>query len=108
MGSIPYRMCNICCQKKLGVYVLGLVDKISPAFELRNSGVSAVARSFQLPSTAWILNEQARVFVGFVGGERNTRSTEQELLEPVLVLAELRRPARKYKTELRRLAFPRA
>jgi hypothetical protein len=33
--------------KKLGV-CWGLVDKISPAFELRNSGVPAVARSFQL------------------------------------------------------------
>jgi hypothetical protein len=35
-------------QKKLGVICWGLVDKISPAFELRNSGVPAVVRSFQL------------------------------------------------------------
>jgi hypothetical protein len=34
-------------EKKLGV-CWGLFDKISPAFELRNSGVPAVARSFQL------------------------------------------------------------
>jgi hypothetical protein len=64
-GVDTHRMCGI-CKKKLGVY-WGLVDKISPAFEqLRNSGVSvsAVARSFQLSSIAWILNEQARVFLG--------------------------------------------
>jgi hypothetical protein len=35
-------------KKKLGV-CWGLVDKVSPAFELRNLGVSAVVRSFQLP-----------------------------------------------------------
>ena len=29
---------------------MGLVDKISPAFELRNSGVPAVVRSSQLPA----------------------------------------------------------
>jgi hypothetical protein len=47
MGSMPYRMYGV-CKKKLGVY-WGLVDKISPAFELRNSGVPAVViRSFQL------------------------------------------------------------
>jgi hypothetical protein len=46
MGSIPYRMYDV-CKKKLGV-CWGLVDKISPAFELRNSGVPAVSRSFQL------------------------------------------------------------
>jgi hypothetical protein len=46
MGSIPYRMYDV-CKKKLGVY-WELVDKISPAFELRNSGVPAVVRSFQL------------------------------------------------------------
>jgi hypothetical protein len=47
MESIPYRMCNV-YKKKLGVY-WGLVDKISPAFELKNSGVPAVVlRSFQL------------------------------------------------------------
>jgi hypothetical protein len=62
MGSMPYRMYGV-CKKKLGV-CWGLVDKISPAFELRNPGVPAVARSFQLSSTAWILNEQARVFLG--------------------------------------------
>jgi hypothetical protein len=39
--------CTMYVKKKLGVY-WGLVDKISPAFELRNPGVSAVARSFQL------------------------------------------------------------
>jgi hypothetical protein len=33
-----------------GVY-WGLVDKISPAFELRNSGVPAVVRSFHLPTS---------------------------------------------------------
>jgi hypothetical protein len=33
---------------------------------LRNSGVcvSAVVRSFQLSGIAWVLNEQARVFLG--------------------------------------------
>jgi hypothetical protein len=36
--------------KKLGI-CWGLVDKISPAFELRNSGVPAVVRSFQLSYT---------------------------------------------------------
>jgi hypothetical protein len=41
MGSIPYRMYDV-CKKKLGVR-WGLVDKISPAFELRNSGAPAVA-----------------------------------------------------------------
>ena len=55
--------CTMYITKKLGV-CWGLVDKISPAFELRNSGVSAVVRSSQLPITAWILNEQARVFLG--------------------------------------------
>jgi hypothetical protein len=43
MGSIPYRMYDV-CNKKLGV-CWGLVDKISPAFELRNPGVPAVLRS---------------------------------------------------------------
>ena len=38
---MPYRMYDV-CKKKLGV-CWGLVDKISPAFELRNSGVPAVA-----------------------------------------------------------------
>ena len=47
MGSIPYRMCDV-CKKKFGVY-WWLVDKISPAFEFRNLGVPAVVlRSFQL------------------------------------------------------------
>jgi hypothetical protein len=41
-----------------------LVNKVSPAFELRNSGVPAVVRSFQLPIIAWVLNEHARVFLG--------------------------------------------
>jgi hypothetical protein len=48
MGSMPYRMCDVCKKKELGVH-WGLVDSASPAFELRNSGVPAVARSFQLP-----------------------------------------------------------
>jgi hypothetical protein len=60
---MPYRMCDICREKSLGC-IWGLVDKISPAFELRNAGVSAVARSLQLPIIAWILNEQGRVFLG--------------------------------------------
>jgi hypothetical protein len=47
MGSIPYRMYAV-CKKKLGVCLGLLVNKISPAFELRNSGVPAVVRSFQL------------------------------------------------------------
>jgi hypothetical protein len=43
MGSMPYRMYDVCKKnKKLGG-CWGLVDKISPAFELRNSGVPAVA-----------------------------------------------------------------
>jgi hypothetical protein len=46
---MPYRMYDV-CKKKLGV-CWGLVDKISPAFELRNSGVPAVARSSQLSYT---------------------------------------------------------
>jgi hypothetical protein len=46
---MPYRMYDV-CKKKLGV-CWGLVDKISPAFELRNSGVPAVVRSSQLPYT---------------------------------------------------------
>jgi hypothetical protein len=50
-------------KKKVGVY-WGLVDKISPAFELRNPGVPAVVRSSQLRSIAWISNEQARVLLG--------------------------------------------
>jgi hypothetical protein len=58
VGSIPYRMYDACKKKKRrGVW--GLVDKISPAFELRNSGVPAVVRSFQLSNIAWVLNEQA-------------------------------------------------
>jgi hypothetical protein len=46
MGSIPYRM----CKKNLEYKVYwGLFDKISPAFELRNSGAPAVVlRPFQL------------------------------------------------------------
>ena len=39
--------CTMYITKKLGV-CWGLVDKISPAFELRNSGVPAVVRSSQL------------------------------------------------------------
>jgi hypothetical protein len=35
------------CPTACTIYA-GLVDKISPAFELRNSGVPVVARSFQL------------------------------------------------------------
>ena len=62
MGSMPYRRYDV-CKKKLGVR-WRLVDKISPAFELSNSGVPEVARSFQLSSIAWVLNEQARVFLG--------------------------------------------
>jgi hypothetical protein len=55
---------HVRCVLKKTWSVLGLVDKISPAFELRNSGVSAVVRSFQLSISAWVLNEQARVFLG--------------------------------------------
>jgi hypothetical protein len=48
-----------------------LVDKISPAFELRNPGVPAVARSFQLSIIAWISNEHARVSLpGMSAGHR--------------------------------------
>jgi hypothetical protein len=39
---------HVRCKTKRGVQ-WGLVDKPSPAFELRNSGVPAVVRSFQLP-----------------------------------------------------------
>ena len=42
--------CTMYITKKLGV-CWGLVDKISPAFELRNSGVPAVVRSFQLSAS---------------------------------------------------------
>jgi hypothetical protein len=38
-------------KKKLGV-CWGFVDKISPAFELRNSGVSAVARRQVIPAVS--------------------------------------------------------
>jgi hypothetical protein len=41
MGSMPYRMYDV-CKKKLGV-CWGLVDKISPAVELKNSGVQPEA-----------------------------------------------------------------
>jgi hypothetical protein len=45
-------MCDVC--KTSSEFIGELVDKISPAFELRNPGglwpVPAVARSFQLPS----------------------------------------------------------
>ena len=37
-------------QKKLGVY-WGVVDKVSPTFELRNSGVPAVVRSSQMSAS---------------------------------------------------------
>jgi hypothetical protein len=44
MGSIPYRMYDVCRRKKkLGV-CWGLFGKISPAFELRNPDVPAVVR----------------------------------------------------------------
>jgi hypothetical protein len=43
------------------------VDKISPAFELRNSGVPAVARSFQLSLLPWVLTSGAQVFLGSAG-----------------------------------------
>jgi hypothetical protein len=46
MGSMPYRMYDVCKKNAWGV--LGLVDKVFPAFELRNSGVLAVVRSSQL------------------------------------------------------------
>jgi hypothetical protein len=64
MGSMPYRMYDVCIKKTSGL--LGLVDKTSPAFELRNSDVPAVVRghAFQLSNTAWILKEHARVFLG--------------------------------------------
>jgi hypothetical protein len=43
MGSIPHRMCDVCKKKSLEYKVYwGLIDKISPTFELRNSGVPAV------------------------------------------------------------------
>ena len=42
--------CTMYVKKKVGV-CWGLVDKISPAFELRNSGVPAVVRSSQLSCT---------------------------------------------------------
>jgi hypothetical protein len=39
VDTLPgYHMYDICPKKRLGVY-WGLVDKISSAFELRNSGV---------------------------------------------------------------------
>jgi hypothetical protein len=64
VDTLPHVRCSYVKKEKCGVY-WELVDKISPAFELRNSGVSAVARSpFQLPGIAWVLNEQARVFLG--------------------------------------------
>jgi hypothetical protein len=51
LPGVDARCCPTACAiyvKKLGVY-WGLVDKISPAFELRNSGAPAVVlRSFQL------------------------------------------------------------
>jgi hypothetical protein len=50
VDALPHA-CAMYVTKKLGV-CWGLVDKISPAFELRNSGVSAVARPFQLPASA--------------------------------------------------------
>ena len=43
---------HVRCIYKQAWSVLGLVDKISPAFELRNSGVPAVARSSQLSASA--------------------------------------------------------
>jgi hypothetical protein len=43
MGSMPYRMYDV--YKKNAWSVLELVDKISPAVELRNSGVPAVVQS---------------------------------------------------------------
>jgi hypothetical protein len=69
MGPMPYRMCDVC--KKSLEFVRVLVDKISPAFELRNSGVPAVARSFQLPVSAWILNEQAHSPSLYAGGSEH-------------------------------------
>jgi hypothetical protein len=45
VDTLPHVRCMYI--KKLGI-CWGLVDKISPAFELRNSGVPAVVRSFQL------------------------------------------------------------
>ena len=45
--EMRYRMYDVCIKNYLE-FIGRLVDKISPAFELRNSGVSAVARSFQL------------------------------------------------------------
>jgi hypothetical protein len=62
-------------KKKLGVH-WGLVDKISPAFELRNSGVpAAVARSSRL-SVPWVLTERSSS-VPWVG--RPPRTTDMLL-----------------------------
>jgi hypothetical protein len=51
MGSLPYTACAMYVKNNLEFVCWGLVDKISPAFELRNSGVPAVARSFQLSNS---------------------------------------------------------
>jgi hypothetical protein len=49
VDALPHTACTMYVEKKkLGV-CWGLFDKISPAFELRNSGVPAVVRLSQLP-----------------------------------------------------------
>jgi hypothetical protein len=47
MGSVPYRICDV-CKKKAWSLLGARGQKISLAFELRNSGVPAVASPFQL------------------------------------------------------------
>ena len=86
MGSIPYTPCAMYV-KKNAWSVLGLVDKISPAFELRNSGVPAVVRSFQL----WVgirryykevrqaHPDKWKALAQHVGGTRTSDSIRQHL-----------------------------
>jgi hypothetical protein len=65
--------------KNLGVY-WGLVDKISPAFELRNSGVPAVVRSFQLSlSTLRISGSADQLSPRLRWSSRSPRTTDMPL-----------------------------
>jgi hypothetical protein len=66
MGSIPYRMYDV-CKKSLECIGARRQNLSRPRVEKLGCAGSrqVMYRSSQLSSIAWILNEQARVFLGW-------------------------------------------
>jgi hypothetical protein len=59
----------MCKKKKLGV-CWGLVDKISPAFELRNPGVPAVGRQVRIPASLYEVSTDKPASISNQAGHR--------------------------------------